>query len=75
MKFVVLIGPDTLGVSRYKTRSGLRRALDRAVKSHVRHDSVSHVFRGRKYCAAEIHDATILTLAQYFRRISNLGSG
>jgi hypothetical protein len=71
MKLVIMIGPDTLGTTRFGSVAAARRSLNKAWGSrHVRSDNVSIYFHGRKYCKAELKDATVQTVGQHFATLS-----
>lgn len=70
MKFLILIGPDTLAAN-YKDKSSAQRAINKKLKSKTfkGNQSEAHMgytFKGRKYCAAELKDSVVLTPKEFF---------
>lgn len=78
MNLVVQVGPDTLGITKYRTINGLKRAiLSASKKGAKRKDSVDCEFLGRRYSSLELQEAEVMTLKNYFQVIhhTKLGRG
>lgn len=70
MKLLILIGPDTLAVD-YKDKACAQRAINKKLKSKTfkGNQSEAHLgytFKGKKYCAAELKESSVLTLVEFF---------
>lgn len=68
MKLILQIGPDTIGISRYKSKKDLKKYLqNRRSRSTIMEDyTLDITIFGHRYSSNEVKESEIFTLKEYF---------
>lgn len=75
-KYIVHVGPDTVGI-RAKSKKHVRRRIAYALKKgkdtkrkKFVGESLDYIFKGRVYMKSELKEACILSLNEYWKAVS-----
>ena len=70
MRFVIHIGPDTIGL-KAKSLASAEKALRRSLpkRNPKRIDSCDYIFKGRRYSYIEMVEAEIMSINAWFKAV------